>query len=398
MKKENFSHSQKVVLAYSGGLDTSVCIRWLKERGYAVIAFCADVGQGENLQVVKERAYRCGAEKVIVRNLQNLFAKEYVLPALKAGAVYEGKYLLATALSRPLIAQSLAEAASREGALTVAHGCTGKGNDQVRIEVGVRILNPRLKILAPVREWELKSRSEEVAYAKARNLPIAKKSESRFSLDQNLWGVSIESGPLEDPWVEPPQNAYRWTRNPAQAPAKAQSIQIDFRQGVPIQLNGRKLALTRLIARLNEIGARHGVGRSDLIEDRLVGIKSREVYEAPAATILHMALGELERLTLDRETIAFRQMVSQRYARLIYDGLWFTPLKKALDAFIEETLAPVTGTVRVKLLKGTASVVGRRSPFSRYAKSLATYEGKDQFDPRSAAGFITLWGLPYIKR
>ncbi len=388
----------KVVLAYSGGLDTSVCIRWLTEAGWRVIAFCCDVGQGEDFGPVKKRAIACGAEKVIVQDLRIPFAREYILPALKAGAVYEGKYLLATALSRPLIAKALAEAAGREKATAVAHGCTGKGNDQVRIEVSLRILNPRLKILAPVREWEMKSRQEEVEYAQARRMPIPPKKDSLYSLDQNLWGIAIESGPLEDPWVEPPPEAYRWTKDPAKAKANAQTVSIDFERGVPVAVNGRSAPIVELIRQLNRTGAEHGVGRTDLIEDRLVGIKSRELYEAPAATILHAAHRELEQLTLDREMLSFKEMVSQRYARMIYDGLWFTPLKTALDAFIESTQAKVTGTVRVKLFRGNCIPVGRRSPYSRYAKAWATYGGEDAFDQEAAAGFIALWGLPYIKK
>lgn len=387
----------KVVLAYSGGLDTSVCIRWLKERGYRVIAFCVDVGQGQDFKPVKDRAIACGAEKVIVKDLRKAFTEEYILPALRAGAVYEGKYLLATALSRPLIAKALAEAAAAEKAGAVGHGCTGKGNDQVRIEVSLRILSPKLKILAPVREWELKSRQEEVAYAEARNLPIAKKSESTYSLDQNLWGVSIESGPLEDPWTEPPQEAYRWTTDPARAPKTPQLLTIDFAKGRPVALNGKKLPLMELIDRVNQAGAKHGVGRTDLIEDRLVGIKSREVYEAPAATILHTAHRELENLTLDRETLGFKESVAQRYSRLIYDGLWFTPLKTALDGFTDSVQSRVTGTVRMKLFKGMAVPVGRKSPNSRYAQTLATYGKGDSFDQKAAAGFIKFWGLPYVK-
>ncbi len=385
-----------MILAYSGGLDTSVCIRWLTEHGWRVIAFCADVGQGEDFKPVQERALACGAEKVIVRDLKNPFAREYILPALKAGAVYEGKYLLATALSRPLIAKALAQAARTEKATAVAHGCTGKGNDQVRIEVSLKILNPRLKILAPVREWELKSRQEEVAYALQRGLPIESKRKSRFSIDQNLWGVSIESGPLGNPWVEPPQEAFLWTRDPSKAPAQPLIIQIEFKKGVPVKLNGVAQSLTDLIQKLNRWGARHGVGRTDLMEDRLVGIKSREVYEAPAATILHAAHRELEQLTLDREMLIFKEGVAQRYARMIYDGLWFTPLKQALDSFVEKSQERVSGTVRVKLFKGSCVPVGRRSVFSRYRQNLATYAGKDRFDQRSAAGFITLWGLPYL--
>ena len=402
--------NRKVVLAYSGGLDTSVCIRWLAEAGWRVIAFCCEVGQGaagakgsaatrlsaEDFDSVKKRALQCGAEKVIVQDLRAPFAREFVLPALKAGAVYEGKYLLATALSRPLIAKALAETASREKAAAVAHGCTGKGNDQVRLEVSLRILNPKLKIIAPVREWELKSRQEEVEYLKRRKMPQPPKKDSRFSIDQNLWGISIESGPLEDPWTEPPANAYRWTLDPAKSKPKAQTVSIDFERGVPVAVNGRQAPLLELIRQLNRTGAEHGVGRSDLMEDRLVGIKSREIYEAPAATILHTAHRELEQLTLDREMLAFKEMISQRYARMIYDGLWFTPLKSALDAFIESSQARVSGTVRIKLYRGNCIPVGRRSPYSRYAKALATYEGNDLFDQKAAAGFITLWGLPYV--
>ncbi|MBI3615999.1 MAG: argininosuccinate synthase [Candidatus Omnitrophica bacterium] len=389
---------KRVILAYSGGLDTSVCIRWLMEAGWRVTAFCADVGQEADFGPVKERALRCGAEKVIVQDLKVPFVRDYILPALKAGAVYEGKYLLATALSRPLIAKALAEAARKEGAAAVAHGCTGKGNDQVRIEVSLKILARGLKILAPVREWELKSRQEEISYAIKRRLPIESKKKSRFSIDQNLWGVSIESGPLEDPWVEPPQEAYRWTTDPSKAPVKGQLLQIDFKKGVPVKLNGTPLPLPALIQKLNRWGAQHGVGRTDLIEDRLVGIKSREVYEAPAATILHAAHRELEQLTLDRETLIFKEGVSQRYARMIYDGLWFTPLRKALDAFVKKSQERVSGTVRVKLYRGSCIPVGRRSPYSRYQAALATYGGKDRFDQRSATGFIALWGLPYVKQ
>ncbi len=407
------THSPKVILAYSGGLDTSVCIRWLKEAGHRVIAFCADVGQEEPFGPIRKRALACGAERVVVQDLKAEFARDYILPALRAGAIYEGKYLLATALSRPLIAKALGAVAQREGALAAAHGCTGKGNDQVRLEVSLKILNPKLEIIAPVREWTLKSRQEEIAYALKRGLPIAKKKgappsagypwieairESQFSIDENLWGVSIESGPLEDPWVQPPKEAYRWTVDPSRAPEKPSLLTIDFEHGVPVKLNGRRMSLVPLIQHLNRLGAQHGVGRADLMEDRLVGIKSREVYEAPAATILHLAHRELEQLTLDRETLAFKEGVAQRYARLIYDGLWFTPLKKGLDAFVQSTQKSVTGTVRMKLVKGNAMAIGRRSPYSRYSKGLATYAGGDRFDQKAASGFITLWGLPYVKK
>ncbi|PIQ82544.1 MAG: argininosuccinate synthase [Candidatus Omnitrophica bacterium CG11_big_fil_rev_8_21_14_0_20_64_10] len=390
--------NQKVVLAYSGGLDTSVCIRWLQERGWRVIAYCADVGQGENFRPVRERGLKCGAEKVIIQNLRKEFAREFILPSLQAGAIYQEKYLLATALSRPLIARGLAQAARQNGAIAVAHGCTGKGNDQVRIEVSLKIMNPRLQVLAPVRDWELTSRQAEIAYAKERRIPIPPKKKSRYSLDQNLWGVSIESGPLEDPWEPPPADCYQWTVDPAKAAARPEEVRVEFLQGVPIALNGRKLELVELIERLNKTGIRHGVGRSDMIEDRLVGIKSREIYEAPAAWVLHTALRELEQLTLDRETLAFKAAAAQRYARLVYDGLWFTELKAGLDAFTEQVMRRVTGTIQLRLFRGTCVPVGRKSPNSRYAKGLATYEGKDDFDQKAAAGFIQLFGLPYTPR
>ena len=387
--------TKKVVLAYSGGLDTTVCIRWLQERGCDVIAFCADLGQGEDLQAAKRRGLACGAVKGVIHDLRQEFVRDFVLPALKAGAIYEGKYLLATALSRPLIAKHLAQVARQEGATHVAHGCTGKGNDQVRFEVTLAALAPTLKVIAPVREWDLTSREEEIAYAQRHRLPITVTKKSPYSLDQNLWGVSIECGPLEDPWTEPPEEAYRWTRSPASSPKPPAYVVIRFERGAPAALNGRRLPLVTLIARLNTLGARYGVGRTDLLEDRLVGIKSREVYEAPAATILHAAHRELEQLTLHRETLEFKELVAARYARLIYDGLWYAPLRAALDGFIEKTQQTVTGEVRVKLWGGQAIPVGRRSPRGLYHKTLATYGDQDQFDQRAAEGFIAIWGLPY---
>ncbi|MBI1953770.1 MAG: argininosuccinate synthase [Candidatus Omnitrophica bacterium] len=388
---------KKIVLAYSGGLDTSVAIRWLSQKGFQVIAFLADVGQGEDFGPIRRRALACGASQVVIKDLRESFAREYILPALRAGAVYERKYLLATALSRPLIAKALGEAAVAHGARTVAHGCTGKGNDQVRLEVTLKILFPRLAVLAPLREWELKSRAEEIRYAARHKLPIAPPSQSRFSIDQNLWGVSIESGPLEDPWVEPPPEAYQWTKEPSRAPARPLLVTVDWLRGVPAGINGKRLSLTRLIERLNHLGSAHGIGRSDLIEDRLVGIKSREVYEAPAAHILHAAHQELEQLTLDREMLIFKEIVAGRYARLVYDGLWFTPLKAALDRWVDESQRRVSGRVRLKLYRGTLAAVGRGSPNALYRKALATYQGKDEFDQRWAGGFIALWGLPYAK-
>jgi len=387
--------SRTVVLAYSGGLDTSVCVRWLADRGWQVVAFMADVGQGEPAADAIRRAKIAGAVDVVVRDLRKEFATDYIVPALKAHAVYEGKYLLATALSRPLIAKHLVEVAHAKRAQAIAHGCTGKGNDQVRFEVSARALDATLQVLAPVREWEFKSREEELRYLKARRIPIALKSGSLYSIDENLWGVSIEAGALEDPWTPPPADSYRWLKTPEEAPAKGAIVTVEFQKGVPVALNGRRMALVALIKRLCKIASEHGVGRTDMIESRVVGIKSREVYEAPAATVLTEAHAELERMTLDRELLHFKQAVGLKYAELIYDGLWFTPLKEALDAFIERAQQRVTGAVRLKLYKGHCQVVSRRSPHALYQKTLATYAEGDAFDRTAAAGFIKLFALPY---
>jgi len=386
-----------VVLAYSGGLDTSVCVRWLADRGWRVIAFMADVGQGEPAPAAIRRAKVAGAATVVVRDLRREFATGYVLPSLKAHAVYEGKYLLATALSRPLIAQHLVDEARRHRASAVAHGCTGKGNDQVRFEVTVRALAPGLQILAPVREWEFASREEEIRYAQQHRIPIDVNVKSPYSVDQNLWGVSIEAGALEDAWREPPPDSYRWLRPLGRASSTPAVVTVEFQQGTPVRLNGRRLEVVALIGALNRLGAVHGVGRSDLIESRLVGIKSREVYEAPAATILLEAHAELERLVLDRELLHAKQQLGLKYAELVYYGLWFTPLKAALDAFVNDTQRRVNGTVRLKLFKGSCQVIGRKSSFGLYRRRLATYAKGDAFDQSASAGFIKLWGLPYEK-
>ena len=384
-----------IVLAYSGGLDTSVCVKWLTERGYRVIAFMANVGQGDPSSAAVARAKAAGASRVIVRDLRREFVTDYVWPSLQAHAVYEGKYLLATALSRPLIAKHLVAVAHEARAKAVAHGCTGKGNDQVRFEVTARLIDPSLEIVAPVREWGFRSREEEIEYAKRHRIPIDVTKRSPYSIDQNLWGTSIEAGVLENPWTEPPADTYRSIRAPGRAASRSAYVTIGFVQGVPSQINGQRVDPVRLIERLNALGATHGVGRSDMVESRVIGIKSREVYEAPAGTILLEAHQELERLVLDRELLYVKQGLALTYARLVYSGLWFSPLKASLDAFVRETQRRVTGTVRLKLFKGACQVVGRRSPHSLYKERLATYSSKDQFDPRSSAGFIKLFGLPY---
>ncbi len=386
---------KKVVLAYSGGLDTSCAIKWLNDRDYQVIAFIADVGQNENFQLIKKRAEKTGAGKVYVLNLQKEFVQDYVFPALKAGAVYENKYLLATALSRPLIAKHLVHIAQKEKASAVAHGCTGKGNDQVRFETTVSILNPKLEQIAPLRIWEFKTREEEIEYAQRHKIPVDVTKKSPYSIDKNLYGRSIECGVLEDPWTEPPEEIYQMTQSPQSAPQKPLNIEIAFQKGLPVKIDGKKYPPVQLIHHLNLLGGRHGVGRVDSVENRLVGIKSREIYENPAGTILHCAHQELEYLNLDRETLHFKHILAYKYAELIYYGLWETPLKKQLDAFMDKTQEEMTGSVRVKLYKGTCTVTGRKSPFSRYQEELATYGDKDVFDQKLAEGFNRLWSLPY---
>jgi len=388
---------KKVILAYSGGLDTSVAVKWLKEKGYNVVCYLGDVGQGQNFNVAKKRAMAAGASKVIVDNLKKEFVNNFIWPSLKANAVYESGYFLATALSRPIIAKGLVQRAHKEKAQYVAHGCTGKGNDQVRFEVTVGALDSKLKTIAPVREWDLPTRESEIRYAKMHSIPIDVTKKKPYSIDRNLWGISIESGKLEDPWYEPREDAYQMTKPISKSPSKACYIKIYFEKGIPKALNGKKMDGEKLIEKLNKIGGTYSVGRSDLIEDRLIGIKSREIYEAPAAKILTEAHKALEGLTLDRETLYFKEVVGLKYARLIYDGLWFSPLKEAIDHFINHTQKKVKGTVNVKLHKGNVFIVGRKSPFSLYKKELATYGKGDKFDQSFAKGFIELFGLPYKK-
>lgn len=384
----------KVVLAYSGGLDTSVAIRWLNENyGYDVIAVSLDVGEEKDLEFIKEKAYKVGAIKSIVIDAKEKFANEFLSLALKANAMYEGKYPLVSALSRPLIAQELVKIAEQEGAEAVAHGCTGKGNDQVRFDVAVKALNPDLKVVAPVREWAM-SRDEEIEYARKHQIPIPVDLDNPFSIDQNLWGRSCECGELEDPWVAPPEAAYDLTRSLQETPDQPTEIELIFEEGLPTHLNGKKLPLHQLIAELNDLAGKHGIGRIDHVENRLVGIKSREVYETPAATTLITAHRELEFLTHTRDIARFKPIVEQQWAQLIYDGLWYSPLKQALDAFINETQKVVSGKVRVSLFKGNATVTGRESENSLYNEKLATYTPEDTFDHQAAVGFISLWGLP----
>jgi argininosuccinate synthase len=386
---------KKIVLAYSGGLDTSVAIKWFMDRDYEVICYMGDVGQGQDVANAKKRAVKIGAVKCIVGDLKKEFAKDYVFRALKAGALYQGKYNLATALSRPLIADKMVDIAKKENAVSVAHGCTGKGNDQVRFEVTFRIKAPSLDIIAPVREWELKTREQEVDYAIKHNIPIEQSKKKIYSIDNNLWGISVEGGNLEDPWNEPGSDTYVTVREPKDTPDKSEVISIGFKKGEPVSLNGNKLDPIELIKKVNRIGAKHGIGRVDMVEDRLVGIKSREVYEAPASEILYAAHTVLEELVLDRETRRFKKGVADRYSELVYNGLWFTPLKEALDVFIDKTQADVTGEVKLRLYKGKVNVCGRKSPKSRYQEKLATYGEGDIFDQSLAKGFIDLWAMPY---
>jgi argininosuccinate synthase len=384
---------EKIVLAYSGGLDTSVSVKWIQEKyDYDVIAVSLDVGEGKDLEAIKNKALKVGAIKSYMIDAKEMLAKEYILPALKANCLYEGKYPISSALSRPLISKILVDIAEKEGAAAVAHGCTGKGNDQVRFEVSIQALNPKLKVVAPVREWGM-TRDEEIAYAAEKGIPIPVDLDNPFSIDANIWGRACEAGVLEDPWAEAPEAAFDWTNPIHLAPEEAEYVEIEFEQGVPVGLNGEKVGLVQLIESLNELGGKHGVGRIDHIENRLVGIKSREVYENPAALILINAHKELEFLTLPREVTQFKTQIDQQMAKMIYDGLWYSPLKAALDAFVNETQKVVSGTIRVKLHKGNHMVVGRKSVHSLYNEELATYSKGDAFDHNAAVGFIKLWGL-----
>ncbi len=386
--------SDVCVLAYSGGLDTSVAISWLKDKfGYDVIALAIDVGQGIAAAELQERGAACGASKTIVIDAREEFARDYVLPSLRANALYQGRYPLVSALSRPLIVKHLVQVARSHGATAVAHGCTGKGNDQVRFEVSTAALAPGLRSLAPVRDAGL-SREAAIAYAEEKGIPIPVTRTSPFSIDENLWGKAIEAGVLEDPWVAPPAEAYTLTRHVADAPEEPELVTIAFERGAPVALDGTAGPLHELIPLLAQRAGTHGVGRLDMIEDRLVGIKSREVYEVPAAAVLVPAHRDLEDLTLERSIGAFKRSIEQTYAELVYNGLWFSPLRAALDAFIGESQKPVSGEVRMRLHKGVATPEGRRSPHALYRHDLATYDAADRFDHQAAAGFVKLWGLP----
>ncbi|RMH81067.1 MAG: argininosuccinate synthase [Acidobacteria bacterium] len=387
---------KRVVLAYSGGLDTSVIVRWLTDRGFEVITYTADVGQGEELSEIPQKAKASGAVEAIVEDLREEFAREYCLPTLRALALYEGKYPLSASLSRPLIAKKLVQHAEKYGADYVAHGSTGKGNDQVRFELSSWALNPELEVIAPVREWEFKSREEEVDYALRHSIPVKATKEKPYSIDKNLWGISIECGPLEDPWVEPPEDAFEWTVSPKKAPDEPEYLEIGFKEGTPISINGKTYELLgELIIDLNRLAGRHGIGRIDMVENRLVGIKSREVYEAPGATVLYEAYRDLLSLTLDRFTFHyFLSHIPSQYAKVVYEGLWFSPLRSAMDAFTSSLSKYVEGVVRLKLYKGSVQVVGRYSPRSLYVEDLATYSEKDAFDHKAGASFTKVFGLP----
>ena len=387
---------KKIVVAYSGGLDTSVMVHWLKNKYDAeLITVTGNLGQKDELENLEEKAKLTGASKSYILDLQKEFITEYVWKALKASALYEGQYPMATAIGRPLLAKLMVDIAVAECADTIAHGCTGKGNDQVRFEVGIQTLAPQMQILAPLRIWEFKSREEEIDYALEHKIPIKIKKDSPYSIDENLWGIAVECGILEDPTVPPPDDAYQITSSPKNAPEQSETISIEFQQGIPVSLNGIQFSAVELVKTLNFIGGKHGIGRMDLIENRVVGIKSREVYEAPAAVILHAAHKELEKLILDKETFRYKQEVSNKVANLIYDGLWFSPLFNSLMAFVDVSQENITGAVTVEFYKGNITVLSRSSLFSLYNKDLATYTIEDKFDHKAAEGFLAIYGLPY---
>ncbi|MDR1069259.1 MAG: argininosuccinate synthase [Gracilibacteraceae bacterium] len=386
---------KKVVLAYSGGLDTSVIIPWLKENyGYEVIAMSADLGQGEELEPLRAKALQSGAAKLYIEDLREEFVTDYIFPTIRAGAVYEGEYLLGTAFARPLIAKRLVEIARREGAVAVAHGATGKGNDQVRFELSVKALDPELAIIAPWRLWDIRSREDAIDYAAARGIPVPVTKESPYSLDRNIWHLSHEGGDLENPWNAPRDSMYALTTPPRQAPDEPAYVEIEFTRGDPVAVNGEQMAPLALLTKLNEIGGAHGVGIVDIVENRLVGMKSRGVYETPGGAILVAAHRALERLTLDRTTQHFKEQAALRYAELVYDGLWFSPLREALDAFVAVTQRQVTGVARLQLYKGNCRPAGTRSPYSLYNEEFVTFGADEVYNQKDAEGFINLFGLP----
>lgn len=386
---------KKVVLAYSGGLDTSIIVPWLRENyGCDVICFCANVGQADELEGLEEKALRSGASKVIVRDLREEFIRDYIIPTMQAGAIYERKYLLGTSFARPIIAKHQVEIAEQEGADAVAHGATGKGNDQVRFELTFAALNPRLKIIAPWREWNIRSRQDALDYAAEYDVPVTATAEKLYSRDRNIWHISHEGGQLEDPWNEPEEDMFQLSAAPETAPDRPDYVVVHFESGVPVAVDGERLDLVSLLERLNELGSRHGVGRVDLVENRLVGMKSRGVYETPGGTILYTAHRELESIVLDRDTLRAKDRIAIDYADLVYNGRWFTPLREYYDAFVRATQANMTGDVRLKLFKGNAIVVGRRSPYSLYREDLATFGEDAVYNQKDAEGFIRLYGLP----
>ncbi|MCB0045309.1 MAG: argininosuccinate synthase [Caldilineaceae bacterium] len=386
---------KKCVLAYSGGLDTSVIVPWLKNNyGCEVICFCANLGQADELDGLEEKAIASGASKCYVEDLRAEFLTDYVFPTMQAGAIYERDYLLGTSFARPLIAKRMVEIAELEGADAVAHGATGKGNDQVRFELTVMALNPRLQIIAPWREWDIRGRKDALDYAAEYNVPVKATEDRIYSQDRNLWHLSNEGGPLEDPWNEPPADMFEWTVDPLDAPDEAEYVEIFFRNGTPERINGQAHGPVDLVRKLNELGVKHGVGRVDIVENRLVGMKSRGVYETPGGTILYRAHTALEQLCLDKQTLHYKQQIGLKYAELVYNGQWFTPLREALDAFVRITERTITGTVRLKLYKGNVILAGRRSPFSLYREDYVTFDEDDVYNQGDAEGFIKLFGLP----
>lgn len=385
----------KVVLAYSGGLDTSIIIPWLKENyGCEVIAVCGDVGQGKELDGLEAKAIRTGASKAYIEDLTQEFVEDFIFPTMQAGAEYEGKYLLGTSFARPLIAKRLVEIAKKEGATAICHGATGKGNDQVRFELTVKALAPELDIIAPWRIWDIKSRDEEIDYAMARGIDVPVTKERPYSMDANIWHLSHEGGDLENPWNEPKKDLLMICVNPEDAPDKAEYIEIDFEQGVPVSINGKKMGAVEIVTELNEIGARNGVGIDDIVENRLVGMKSRGVYETPGGRILYTAHGALETLVLDRATMHYKTEIAVKYADLVYDGMWYSPLREALAAFVAQTQKVVCGTVRIKLYKGACKAAGIKSPYSLYSEAFATFGEDEVYNQKDAEGFINLFGLP----